>query len=552
MIARRYRPQGFDQVIGQDAIVRTLRNAITSGRIAHGYIFSGHRGIGKTSVARVLAKALNCRAGDGPTPTPCQHCLSCTEIAAGNAIDVIEIDAASNRGIDEIRALRERVRYRPARDRFKFFILDEAHQLTADAFNALLKTLEEPPEWVVFVLATTEPDALPATIRSRCQQFAFRAVSFPLLLDRLREICAAEHVAADSEALELIAAAGDGSVRDALSLLEQAIAYSGDSLQPQPIRALLGRVAAAQIRDLLLPLRDGRSGPLLQQADALLATGVGPAPLCAQLTQTIRNALVAQAAPALPDLIAAGLAERALALELASAFREEDLARFLQILLRTAADLRHGQQQRLHFELALIKMLHARKLASLEDVLAALQGQPGAPPPPGPKTLTAPLPAGAQPQQSPPPVAPSSTPNPDPSAAVRAVLERQGKASLLTMLAAAAWHWSAPPEPRRLELAYAPGDAHALLLQQPAALKSLAAACLEALGFAPDISVLSAASVSPSASAPAPPPLPGSPEDRADHHPFLRQLRLQVPLHVLRTRALPPREANPVPEGHSS
>ena len=188
VLARKYRPQKFSEVIGQEHVTRTLKNAIEQERIAHGYIFSGHRGIGKTTVARILAMALNCRSSDKPVTEPCGVCDSCTEIRAGNAVDVIEIDAATNRGIDEIRELREAARYRPARDRFKIYILDEAHQITDAAFNALLKTLEEPPSHVVFMLATTQPEDIPQTIRSRCQHFSFRAVRFEQIMQQLKGI----------------------------------------------------------------------------------------------------------------------------------------------------------------------------------------------------------------------------------------------------------------------------------------------------------------------------------------------------------------------------
>src|SRR5947208_2155747 len=216
VLARKYRPQRFSEVIGQDHVTRTLKNAIEQQRIAHGYIFSGHRGIGKTTIARILAMALNCRASDRPTPEPCGVCESCTEVRAGGAVDVIEIDAATNRGIDEIRELRDAARYRPARDRYKIYILDEAHQITDAAFNALLKTLEEPPDHVVFMMATTQPEDIPQTIRSRSQHDAFHAVRFDDILAQLRSIAERETLDADDAALALLAEAGDGSVRDAL------------------------------------------------------------------------------------------------------------------------------------------------------------------------------------------------------------------------------------------------------------------------------------------------------------------------------------------------
>ena len=219
VLARKYRPQKFSEVIGQDHVTRTLKNAIEQERIAHGYIFSGHRGIGKTTIARILAMALNCRSSEKPVTEPCGVCDSCIEIRAGNSVDVIEIDAATNRGIDEIRELREAARYRPARDRFKIYILDEAHQITDAAFNALLKTLEEPPSHIVFMLATTQPEDIPQTIRSRCQHFSFRAVKFDQIVAQLKDLCSRENIAGDEEALAMLAEAGDGSMRDALSSL---------------------------------------------------------------------------------------------------------------------------------------------------------------------------------------------------------------------------------------------------------------------------------------------------------------------------------------------
>src|SRR5450631_2500578 len=238
VIARKYRPQSFADVVNQEHVKNTLENAIAQHRIAHGYIFSGQRGTGKTTIARILARCLNCI--EGPTATPCGVCASCIEIAAGGAVDVIEIDAASNRGINEMRELRENVRYQPARDRYKIFIIDEAHQITNEAFNALLKTIEEPPEWAVFILCTTESHKIPATIASRCQHFSFRSVDFHDLIDRMREICKSEGVETDDETLAVLAQAGEGSVRDSLSALDQAIACCGAKLNAAEVRALLG------------------------------------------------------------------------------------------------------------------------------------------------------------------------------------------------------------------------------------------------------------------------------------------------------------------------
>src|SRR6266481_4488974 len=238
VIARKYRPQSFADVVNQEHVKTTLENAIAQNRIAHGYIFSGQRGTGKTTVARILARCLNCV--NGPTATPCGECASCREITSGGSVDVIEIDAASNRGINEMRELRENVRYRPARDRYKVFIVDEAHQITNEAFNALLKTLEEPPEWVVFILCTTEVHKVPTTIASRCQQFSFRSVDFAELVARMAWIAKEEGIEAPPDVLSVLAQAGEGSVRDSLSALDQAIACCGAKLNAGEVRDLLG------------------------------------------------------------------------------------------------------------------------------------------------------------------------------------------------------------------------------------------------------------------------------------------------------------------------
>src|SRR5450631_3185543 len=238
VIARKWRPQTFADVVGQQHVTRTLSNAIQSGRVAHAYIFSGARGVGKTTTARVLAKALNC--AKGPAAEPCNECDSCREIGLGNSMDVIEIDAASNRGIDQIRELREMVRYAPAGGRYKVVILDEAHMLTDEASNALLKTLEEPPDKVIFVMATTQPEDLVDTIRSRSQHFHFRALSFTEISERLEEIAQKENLKIDAGALAVIARMAEGSMRDALSLLEQARAYCGEAITNDEVRALLG------------------------------------------------------------------------------------------------------------------------------------------------------------------------------------------------------------------------------------------------------------------------------------------------------------------------
>src|ERR1700760_2159879 len=275
VLARKYRPQRFADVAGQEHVTRTLLNALAQGRTAHGYIFSGHRGIGKTTIARIVAMALNCQRAIGsperPTPEPCGSCDSCTEIRIGSAVDVIEIDAATNRGIDEIRELRDAARYRPARDRFKIYILDEAHQSTDAAFNALLKTLEEPPDHVVFMMATTQPEDIPQTIRSRSQHFSFHAVKFDDILAQLREIAAQEEITADEAALALLAEAGDGSMRDALSILDQAIASSQGKLSAEAVRQLIGVAPSGILEEIMQAVSRSSSEEILQTVDRLLA-----------------------------------------------------------------------------------------------------------------------------------------------------------------------------------------------------------------------------------------------------------------------------------------
>src|SRR6266702_6306814 len=294
VLARKYRPQRFADVAGQDHVTRTLMNALSQNRIAHGYIFSGHRGIGKTTIARILAMALNCRNAIGtpvrPTAEPCEVCESCTEIRAGNAVDVIEIDAATNRGIDEIRELREAARYRPARDRFKIYILDEAHQITDAAFNALLKTLEEPPSHVVFMLATTQPEDIPQTIRSRCQHFSFRAVRFEEILGQLKDLVAREQLEADEDALALVAEGGDGSIRDALSILDQAIASSSGRLSLDEVRQLDGAAPSGVLEQIMQSVAQGSSEQVLRVVDQLISEGHSPTHFARQMVRFLRNA----------------------------------------------------------------------------------------------------------------------------------------------------------------------------------------------------------------------------------------------------------------------
>jgi DNA polymerase-3 subunit gamma/tau len=374
VLARKYRPQKFSDVIGQDHVTRTLQNAIAQERIAHGYIFSGHRGIGKTTVARILAMALNCRSTNEttgkPVAEPCGICDSCTEIRAGNAVDVIEIDAATNRGIDEIRELREAARYRPARDRFKIYILDEAHQITDAAFNALLKTLEEPPSHVIFMMATTQPEDIPQTIRSRCQHFSFRAVKFEDIMGQLRDIVTKEKIPADDDALALLAEAGDGSLRDALSILDQAIASTSDHLALDSVRSLIGSAPAAALETVMQAVAESASEKILVLVDELIGEGHSPTHFARQLLRFLRNVTVAKIAGKDSALLQISSDERARVNRIADLFSEEDLTRHLQIMLRTHGELGYRQEQRFHLELGLLKMAHAQRLLPIEQLLS--------------------------------------------------------------------------------------------------------------------------------------------------------------------------------------
>ena len=376
VLARKYRPQRFSEVIGQEHVTRTLQNAIAQGRTAHGYIFSGHRGIGKTTVARILAAALNCRSKDHPVPEPCGVCESCLEIRAGNSVDVIEIDAATNRGIDEIRELREAARYRPARDRFKIYILDEAHQITDAAFNALLKTLEEPPDHIVFMLATTQPEDIPQTIRSRCQHFSFRAVKFDDIVNQLRDLLAREKIEADEDALALLAEAGDGSMRDALSILDQGIASSTGKLTADSVRNLVGAAPAHILEQVMQSVAGGKSEETLRQVDHLISEGHSPTHFARQMVRFLRNATVAKIAGKDSPLLQISNEERERVGRVAEWFGEEDLTRHLQIMLRTHGELAYKQEQRFHLELGLLKMAHAQKLIPIEELLTDVASAP--------------------------------------------------------------------------------------------------------------------------------------------------------------------------------
>jgi DNA polymerase-3 subunit gamma/tau len=375
VIARKWRPQTFADLVGQTHVTETLQNAIRNNRVAHAYIFSGSRGVGKTTAARILAKALNCLKG--PTAEPCGECDSCKEIAAATSLDVIEIDAASNRGIDQIRELREMVRYAPAAARHKVVILDEAHMLTGEASNALLKTLEEPPDRVIFVMATTQPEDLEDTIRSRSQHFHFRALTFLEITSRLQYIAEKEKLKIDEGALSVIARMAEGSMRDALSLLEQARAYCGDEINDKEVRELLGVVPEDALNELVEAIATQSADRALGLVHTFQKEGRNLQHFCREAIRHMRNLLIARVCGADSELIAATPEQRPGLAKAAALFSEEDLTRYFQILLQTDDDVRRKMDPRVHLEMGLLRLINAARLAPLEELLAEVGGTDG-------------------------------------------------------------------------------------------------------------------------------------------------------------------------------
>jgi DNA polymerase III subunit gamma/tau len=415
VLARKYRPQSFADLIGQEHVRTTLGNAIAQARIAHGYIFAGQRGTGKTTVARILARCLNCV--EGPTSEPCGKCASCQEVAAGNSVDVIEIDAASNRGINEMRELRESIKYHPSRDRHKVFIIDEAHQITSEAFNALLKTLEEPPEWVVFILCTTESHKIPTTIASRCQQFSFRSVDFAEIIARMQWICEQEKVEAEPEAFAVLAQSGEGSVRDSLSALDQAIACCGNKLESAEVRRLLGMFSLESLHEVTDALIRGDSRRMLEIVLELESNGRNLHHFSRELSRYFRNLLVTKVAGVGTRLVAVSEAEQKRLAEICAVFSEEDLTRYLQLALDLFRELQYSMQPRLHLEIGLLKLVHAGRLTSLEEALAQTgQGSAGSvpakPAPSAPPATKAPLRAAPAQEPKRPKSRPARPPSP--------------------------------------------------------------------------------------------------------------------------------------------
>ena len=402
VLARKWRPQSFADLIGQEHVSRTLGNAITSGRIHHAFLFTGARGVGKTSAARIFAKALNCEAG--LSPTPCNICPSCREITAGQGIDVFEIDGASNTGVDDVRELRENIRYLPSRSRYKIFIIDEVHMLSINAFNALLKTLEEPPPHAKFIFATTEPHKIPGTILSRCQRFDFRKIPLPRLLARLREIVDAEGIAISDRALALVARRGEGSMRDALSTLDQVIAFCGETVADADVQGLLGMVDRRLLLDAAEAAvrRDSRRAlEAVRQVDIL---GHSYRQFCQELVEMFRALVLCKVTDEAGELLDLAPDELGELQRLAGEAALEDLERVLTVLMKTEGELSNSPFPRLTLEMALVRLTHlppARDVATLIRKLEELEGRLEGGPPRPPAAAPAPSRAPQVPERKP-------------------------------------------------------------------------------------------------------------------------------------------------------
>jgi len=375
VIARKWRPGTFDDVIGQEHVTRTLKNAITGGRVAHAYLFSGPRGVGKTTVARVLAKSLNCT--EGPTTDPCDKCAACREIAQGTSMDVIEIDGASNRGIDEIRNLRESVRYASVGGKKKVYIIDEVHMLTQEAFNALLKTLEEPPSHVVFVFATTQPLKVPQTIVSRCQRFDFRRIPASMISDRLKKVCDTDGYKCDESALALIAQRAEGSMRDAQSMLEQVLAFSGGSANDEDIGSIMGFRGSEAVSKIAGVVIAGDEAAVLNLLGEAFDGGVDPLDLVTSLTEWIRFLLIASIDPKSRELLSLTEETRKNLVKMVKGVSTEHLLSLLSMIADAENNIKRASHQRYLLETVVLRMANVKAIARVSDIVEMLKA-PGA------------------------------------------------------------------------------------------------------------------------------------------------------------------------------
>ncbi len=378
VIARKWRPQTFEEVTGQEVITRTLRNAVEHDRLHHAYLFSGARGVGKTTTARLLAKALNCHKSDKLTANPCSIndetvCASCREIAEGRSIDVLEIDAASHTGIDDVReTIIESININPARDRYKIFIIDEVHQLSKAAFNALLKTLEEPPPRVAFIMATTELHKVPDTILSRCQEFEFRTISTTKIYDRLQIIAEAENITISVDALREIARSGEGSMRDAQSNFDQVISFSGEQIESTDVAIALGLASVEMLTKTAKAIAENKPAEVLNVVDDLIGRGQDLRNFCRDLLSFFRDLLIFKMAGDAENLLDTAVLSRDELRESSAPFSESDLIRFFNSLSETESKLREATQPRYVLEIGLVKLVEMRRVVSIEKILERL------------------------------------------------------------------------------------------------------------------------------------------------------------------------------------
>jgi DNA polymerase-3 subunit gamma/tau len=407
-LARKWRPQRFEDVIGQRGVVDTLKNAITTGRLAQSFIFAGPRGVGKTTTARILARALNCV--NGPTPEPCGVCDACIEIAEGRDMDVLEIDGATYTGVDDVReVIVEPLAIAPMRDRSKIFIIDEVHRLSKNAFDALLKSIEEPPPYVRFMMATTDLHAVPATIQSRSQVFELRTLPFASIREQLKKVTAGEQVAIDDAALALVARSAEGSMRDALSALDQVLAFTSDAVTAADVSTVLGVIGRDRQFEIAETVAAEDVVGAFGHAEAVLDAGYDLRIVCRELARLVRDLMVVKIDPTRlsdPEIAAEGERDRLKAL--AGRYSREDLMRAFDLLSRTEFEIRNASQPRHHFEMALVKWIHLRQLTPLTELLAGS----------GVAVPSAPRPQASSPRPAPPvpPASVAQAPNPRPAA----------------------------------------------------------------------------------------------------------------------------------------
>lgn len=371
IFARKYRPMTFEEMIGQKAIVQTLRNAIKNDRVAQAYIFSGMRGVGKTTAARILAKALNCQ--HGPSPTPCNKCEFCREVNEDRSIDVFEIDGASNRGIDDVRSLREGVKYKPIHSRNKIIIIDEVHMLTKEAFNALLKTLEEPPPHTVFVFATTEFHKVPATILSRCQHFEFKKISQKEIINHLLDITQKEKITISSLGLTLLAKAAEGSLRDVQSLLDQAVAFSGENIRDEDLKEILGVMNREMLMECASIIFDDKPGAVFSLVEKVITNGYDLRFFFKELVSHFRNLLLIKTVDAPQDLVPLTEEDLAVMKAQANIASSEEILRYLVALQHGEQGLKFSSHPRIYLETLLVKLCHFKKITPIKTLLQELE-----------------------------------------------------------------------------------------------------------------------------------------------------------------------------------